>query len=337
MNTKRFLFFSKIFVTLLCSFLSTTVASAENTIQQIIERKSLNCGLNTEFSENFPSTKTYWLNFQKDFCKALAVSILGKNYKVNFFENSKGKNIQALKNNEIDLLIMNKFSDISGNLGRSLNLVSPLFFDDLTALIKSDSIANSLKGKNNQKICLENKYLNIAKNKLSKNELISQDNFEKTVEDFKNGKCSFLLSTRSNLTSFLYSENNKSDYKILNESIDIEVYGPVIRYGDDQFLDTSNWIFQAIILSEEKGIESDNIHDITQNVDPYIKFLFGTPTEILDSLQISNSWLKDIMLQVGNYAEIFNRTIGNKKTLNLYRGKNQLWFRGGLHYGIPHR
>ena len=44
-----------------------------------------------------------------------------------------------------------------------------------------------------------------------------------------------------------------------------------------------------------------------------------------------------MVTQVGNYGEIFNRNVGPDTPLRLERGVNDLWTRGGLMYAMPVR
>ena len=45
----------------------------------------------------------------------------------------------------------------------------------------------------------------------------------------------------------------------------------------------------------------------------------------------------NIIKQVGNYSEIFERNVGPKTALKLDRGLNALWTNGGLMYPAPFR
>ena len=51
-------------------------------------------------------------------------------------------------------------------------------------------------------------------------------------------------------------------------------------------------------------------------------------------LKLDNRWAFNIIKQVGNYGESFER---NLTPLGLDRGMNQLWNKGGLMYAPPLR
>jgi general L-amino acid transport system substrate-binding protein len=45
----------------------------------------------------------------------------------------------------------------------------------------------------------------------------------------------------------------------------------------------------------------------------------------------------NVIKQVGNYGESYERNVGPSTPLKLERGQNALWTNGGLMYAIPFR
>jgi general L-amino acid transport system substrate-binding protein len=54
-------------------------------------------------------------------------------------------------------------------------------------------------------------------------------------------------------------------------------------------------------------------------------------------LGVSDDWAINIVRQVGNYGEVFDRNVGMASPLKLPRGLNNLWIKGGLQYAPPMR
>ena len=54
-------------------------------------------------------------------------------------------------------------------------------------------------------------------------------------------------------------------------------------------------------------------------------------------LGLNSTWASDIIREVGNYKEIYERNLGEKTPLNLSRGLNKLYSDGGLLYAPPLR
>jgi general L-amino acid transport system substrate-binding protein len=52
---------------------------------------------------------------------------------------------------------------------------------------------------------------------------------------------------------------------------------------------------------------------------------------------IDRRWAYNAIKAVGNYGEVFDRNLGKDSPINLPRGLNDLWTRGGLMYAPPIR
>ncbi|MGA9175603.1 MAG: amino acid ABC transporter substrate-binding protein, partial [Desulfobacterales bacterium] len=55
------------------------------------------------------------------------------------------------------------------------------------------------------------------------------------------------------------------------------------------------------------------------------------------ALGLDDKWTYNIIKQVGNYGEIFERNVGVNTPLGLERGLNGLWTNCGLMYAAPFR
>ena len=86
------------------------------------------------------------------------------------------------------------------------------------------------------------------------------------------------------------------------------------------------------------GINSQNIDSFKCHIDPYIQRFMGEKNgkdypHLGAKLGLSEFWSYNIIKQVGNYEEIFERNIIKK--LGLKRGLNKLYKDGGLLYAPP--
>jgi general L-amino acid transport system substrate-binding protein len=52
---------------------------------------------------------------------------------------------------------------------------------------------------------------------------------------------------------------------------------------------------------------------------------------------LPNDFMVQVITQVGNYGEIFDRNLGAGSQFELERGQNALWTEGGLMYAPPFR
>jgi general L-amino acid transport system substrate-binding protein len=151
------------------------------------------------------------------------------------------------------------------------------------------------------------------------------------------GRCDSLTSDVSQLAAHRSVAPNPDDYVILPEIISKEPLAPVVRHGDDQWYDIVNWTVMAMIEAEEMGITSQNVDEMLKSTDPNIQRLLGVTPGMGKALGLDEKWAYNIIKQVGNYGEIFERNVGKNTPLKLERGLNELWTKGGLMYALPVR
>ena len=151
------------------------------------------------------------------------------------------------------------------------------------------------------------------------------------------GRCDCLTSDASQLAAHRSVAPNPDDYVLLPEIISKEPLAPVVRHGDDQWYDIVNWTVMALIEAEEQGITSKNVDDMLKSTDPNIQRFLGVTPGMGKALGLDEKWAYNIIKQVGNYGEIFDRNVGPNTPLGLERGLNALWTKGGLMYAAPFR
>jgi general L-amino acid transport system substrate-binding protein len=98
-------------------------------------------------------------------------------------------------------------------------------------------------------------------------------------------------------------------------------------------------ILMLIRLAEEFGITSENIEeflDADPEEEPDIANFLGIGG-FDPGLGLDPDFAVNVIQQVGNYEEIYNRNVGPETSLGLERGPNSLWTEGGLLYPPPYR
>jgi general L-amino acid transport system substrate-binding protein len=147
--------------------------------------------------------------------------------------------------------------------------------------------------------------------------------------------------------SGLYAERlvvkNPDEHVILPEIISKEPLGPVVRQGDDAWFNVVKWTYYALLNAEELGITQANVDEMKKSTNPEIKRVLGVPNEDGSGagfgvgIGLDDAWAAQIVKNVGNYGEIFERNVGESTPLKIARGKNALWNKGGLQYAPPIR
>jgi general L-amino acid transport system substrate-binding protein len=94
----------------------------------------------------------------------------------------------------------------------------------------------------------------------------------------------------------------------------------------------------ALLEAEELGITSKNVDEMLKSKDPKIMRFLGVTPGMAEKLGLPDAkCFYNVIKQVGNYGEIFERNVGPNTPLALERGLNDLWTRGGLMYPAAFR
>ena len=165
--------------------------------------------------------------------------------------------------------------------------------------------------------------------------------FEKGSEvraAFFSGRCDAFSSDASWIAALRLQAENPDDFMMLPDIISKEPLGPLVRHGDDQWNDVVTWAFYAAVEGEELGLTSENIDaKLDGTTNPSLLRFAGMEGENGAKLGLPADYAYRVIKSVGNYGEVFDRTVGKDSILNLDRGLNRLWTDGGLQYAPPAR
>jgi len=171
-----------------------------------------------------------------------------------------------------------------------------------------------------------------------KYEPITYDKVEETIKGFEEGRCDVLTSDQSQLYSLRLQLKEPDKAIVLPEVISKEPLGPSVRQGDEDWIKIVRWSLNAMIEAEDLGLTSANIDEKKASADPAVKRFIGAEEGVGgQGLKLSNDWAYQIVKQVGNYGESFERNVGKDSPLKIARGLNALWSKGGIMYAPPIR
>ncbi|STJ09032.1 Putative ABC transporter, substrate-binding protein [Escherichia coli] len=86
------------------------------------------------------------------------------------------------------------------------------------------------------------------------------------------------------------------------------------------------------------GVNSQNVDEKAANpATPDMAHLLGKEGDYGKDLKLDNKWAYNIIKQVGNYSEIFERNVGSESPLKLNVGKIISGNNGGIQYAPPVR
>ena len=292
----------------------------------------------------FPDDKGNWTGFDVDFCRATAAADLGDAKKIGPVPATTQNRFTVLNAGEADVLWRNTTITFSRDVGVKLTFLGVNYYEGQALMAKKSLGISSALALDGASLCIQTgttTELNLADYFRSNNmtyEAVPVADSAEARECYSSGRGDVLTTDASALSSQRAAMENPDDHMVLAEIISKEPLGPAVRQGDDQWADIVRWVLYATITAEELGITQANVNTIggTTN-NPEIKRFLGLEGNQGAELGLSADWAKNIIAQVGNYGEIFERNIGVNTPLGIGRGVNALWTNGGLQYSPPFR
>jgi len=319
------------------------MASA-GTLDEVRSKGFVQVGVNGNvFGFSMPDEKGVWKGLDADTGRAVAAAVFGDASKVKFIALTAVQRLPALQSKEIDVLCRNTTQTLTRETTNGLNFVHPNYYDGQGFLISKKLGVKSAKELEGATVCVlpgTTTEMNAADyfraNGMTWKPVVIENTAELNKAFFA-GRCDVLTSDVSQLAAQRSVSPKPAEYIILPEIISKEPLAPVVRHGDDQWFDIVNWTVMALIQAEEFGINSKNVDEMLKTQNPGIKRFLGVTPGMGKALGLDDNWVYNIIKQVGNYGEIYDRNVGPNTSLGLERELNALWTKGGIQYASPFR
>lgn len=321
-----------------------TTAQAGATLDSVKQKGHVQCGVSTGIP-GFSSAddKGNWTGIDVDVCRAVAAAVLGDANAVKYTPLTAKERLTALQSGEIDMLSRNTTWTATRDTSLGINFTGVNYYDGQGFLVSKNIGVKSALELNGASVCIQSgttTELNLSdyfRAKKMEFQPVVFDTSDQTIKGFEAGRCDVLTSDQSQLYALRIKLADPNSAMVLPEVISKEPLGPVVRQGDDQWFNVVKWALFAQVNAEELGITSANVDGMKTGTDPNVKRLLGTEGDIGVGMGLTNDWAYNIVKQVGNYGEMFERNVGKGSPLGIERGLNALWTNGGLQYAPPIR
>ena len=272
-----------------------------------------------------------------DICRAVAAAIFGNPGKVKYVE---ARNVAQLRtSDDIDLVARRITWSLTRATGNGLMFGPITFYDGQGFMVPKKSGITSAKQLDGKPVCVQaveahatsvTTYFKASGLKLTAVRIDDDVAAERALTE---GTCAAFSADTSWLGAARAGmAGGAAAYDILPELISKEPLAPLVRQGDDQFFEIVRWSIFAQIAAEEYGISSQNIDTPGAHEDLEAQQFLGRAPGNGAALGLSEHWAYDVVKNVGNYGEMFERNVGSKSPIKLERGLNRLWTDGGLMY-----
>jgi len=318
------------------------------TLAKVRAAKALSCGV--DFEEVEYSTEDAHGNhslFDLDLCKAISVAVLGPGAKAIIVPYRDEKDaLKGLKLGEIDVLAT--ASPNLANTAAGFGFSRPVFYDYQGFLVNKTLGIHSVKDLAGKKTCFIDGYeiatqIQGYMSRQSINWLPFPFQEEGEMEAaFMTNNCAAITADVSQLAfERIAFKSLTRNFEILPDVVAKDPLAIAYRLDDPQWALLMDWVPNALIQAEESGVTQSNVAAMSSDAksahDPVIERLLGTHKGWGGFLSLDDAWAPHMIEAVGNYGELYERTLGSNSLMHLPRGANNLWTNGGLMVAAPMR
>ena len=306
-------------------FCPVIAQAADDSIERIKKRGVVYCGTNRNNHDlAYKDEEGVWQGFDATLCRALAAAFLDKKEQFEMVPLSIDAVPQALKKGQIDLMFgefpLPAETEISTNV---INL-DVLYNEKVMLLAHKKEDATSLDDYKGSTICVVKSSVDtyLLSNFMYRYDLdLKQVAFasrDRAIEGFYLNRCTLLPGASNELQNILKTKmKRKTHIEILPEVIGVR---PVYLMVDKESLKlgiAAKWIVNALRLAEDHQITSENLPMRLGDKDISIQNLLGNQTTLWEKFHIYPQWIRQFIINEGNFGEIYNRHLGPNTLMNL--------------------
>jgi general L-amino acid transport system substrate-binding protein len=321
------------------------VAQAGPTLDAIRARGQVVCGINTGVAGlAAPDSRGTWQGLEVELCRGLAAAIFNDPARVRFSPLTASTRFTALGSGEVDVLFRGSTQTMLRDTTLGLRHVATYFYDGHGFLLRRDANVQRVRDMAGSTICVLQG---------TTNEQVTADYFrsvnvpfrpvvferlDQAVAALQAGRCDAFGSDASQLAAVRSTLSEPNRWTVLPERFSKEPYAAYIRRGDEDWFELIRWYTTALIEAEEQGVTRDNAEELRRtSTSPNTRRLLGVTPELGQALKLDPAWAFNAIRAIGNYGELYERTMGEQTAVGLPRGPNNLWTQGGLLYALPMR
>lgn len=326
------------------SVIAVAPAHAQSTLEAVKERGHVICGA-SQGTVGFgaPDENGYWRGLDVETCRAVAVAIFGDKDAVEFVPLSGQQRIPALQTGEIDILPRTLTWTLRRD-AKGINFTTPTYYEFTGFMMPKELGIERAEDMAGASVCVQTGsttevVVNDVSTKLNLDlQTVIFDNVAATRQAFFSGRCDALITDAAALASVRATQaDNPDDYVIFPATQYMDALTPAVRHGDDQWLDIVTWSIQALTAAELFGITQENVDEMLNSEDPRTKRFLGLESGNGAALGLKEDFAYNIVKQLGNYGQMFERNLGMESPLKIERGPNRLYKDGGLMFPLVYQ
>ncbi|WP_458097846.1 amino acid ABC transporter substrate-binding protein [Roseomonas sp. WA12] len=314
-----------------------TPAQAGPTFDNVRRNGHVRCGVSIGVAHmSMPDSAGRWTGFDADICRAVAVAVFGDPEKVRFVPTTAQSRFTALQSGEVDLLSRTTALTLARDSTMGLTQTVVHFYTGQGLLVHRRTGVTRAAELNGATVCTTQGSVNErtledwARAKGLRMTQIAFDTPSNVLAAFLAGRCDAITNDMINLAANRIGAPDPASLVLLPEVVFKEMHGVLVRNGDAEWAALTRWTVFALIQAEEFGLTRANVEETRRTTaDPQVQRFLGRNDNIGAGFGLQADWAYNIVRQLGNYGEVYDRTAGSGG-LGIDRGPNRLWNDGGL-------
>lgn len=315
----------------------------DSRLKTVLDRGSLLCSGHNGSFLGFAEVDDNgaWKGVDIDLCRALAAGLFGSSEgNLEIVPISWAQRWPALQSGDIDVVI--KVSGWTMSRDTELNLAysRPYFIGAFQTMTRTELGAETMADLSGGSLCVaagtstERATATFLDTHGIDAELLTFENGDELRNSYYEGRCDGIVEWAPSLAAGRVDAPDGADnHVILPDVIALEAEGIIVPERDPDWLDVQNWMLSSLWFAEAEGITADNVDEFRANPpSAAIATFLGVNPGYGARLGLSDDWAYNMIKEVGNFADIYDRNIGAGSPYNLPRGINSLYSDGGVFY-----
>lgn len=319
-------------------FLVASNAEAGDVLSRIRAAGTLRCGVVAE-PEDWNKVQLHgnMAVFDGEICRALGAALFGRDKAVAISSfNVEEEALQAVHAGKIDVAV-GVTPNVSARARNQVQYSPPLFFDTLSVIVHRVFNIKTFADLAGKKLCAvdgtDSEALTewaLAARHIKFIPFMFQEQGE--MEDGLLTKhCQALAAPLSKLGQMRATYGARlADTAILPDALALLPLNAAYATTDPDFAAIVDATVAALAQAEEAGFTMANAAGWKDDGNVAHERLAGIDPSAANALGLPKDWVLRMVAIVGNYGEIYDRTVGTASPLGLPRGLNALWTNGGL-------
>ncbi|SDE93733.1 general L-amino acid transport system substrate-binding protein [Paracoccus isoporae] len=320
---------------------STASAESGDTLAAVKERGNLLCtghdGSYLGFAE--VDDQGEWQGMDIELCRAVTTAIFGDPSHLTVIPISWAQRWPSLQTGEVDMVIKASGATLSRDTELGMQFSLSYYLGTTKIMAHKELGLSTLADADGGTVCIPagttiQQQIAAYASKLGiELEPVLIEKTEELEQAYFSGRCDLYAQWGPVLAIARTAKSSVEDHDILPDVLAVEPEVIVMRPGDDNWIDIANWTLSALWFAEQEGINSENVDEIKADPpSPVVAKFLGESPGMGTPLGLEDDWAYNVIKNVGNYAEIFDRTLGEGSPYQMDREMTALWNDGGVLY-----